>query len=1118
VGAGLKPAHRKVAAEIEMDKKISLADEAEREIARNDLDRSLAVEAGAGTGKTTLLVDRILSLLRERRAALDEIVALTFTEKAAGELKVRLREAIEKALLLSPPEEAESLGQALGELERAPISTIHSFCSGLLRERPVEASLDPNFEPLDEMGMDLLFQEIWDQWLGKEMEKKPAVLRRALALGMEMDPLSRLVRQIYENRDLLPEGPLPQPSYSPERFMEILEEEVQRAWDLAQSDCRKKEDLGYQAILSLRAKVKELKEASPERQEVILFRDLQIKAQGNKSNWKRAASCDAQKEILKKLARELETLKDTLRAQVMAGLVGWVQGFVAAMEGEKARRGILDFQDLLILSRNLLRDNKEVREYFQKIFRYILVDEFQDTDPLQVEVVFFLAEKGAQANRWEEVDLQPGKLFLVGDPKQSIYRFRRADIETYEKARERLISKGSGVNIVQNFRTVPSILSWVNRVFSGLIQPSEGGTFQPAYVPLVPHPERKEVIEDRPAVLFLAPPPDFDIQEASAAKVREDEAQSVAALIEEMTAGGPEKRWMLHDKKEGRPRPVSYRDMAILFPALTGIDAYEEALKERGIPYRLEGGKEFYMRQEVRSLLCCLKAIDDPADPISLVAALRSPFFGFSDEEIFLFTASGNRLSYLQPPAAEAEGFSEALSLLKDLHGGRNSRPISATVSDLLSRTKAMEFSLLRQGGEQMAANLRKVLEQARAFEGESQATFRRFVEWLGTREEEGAREGESPWSEEGEENVKLMTIHKAKGLEFPVVFLANLASERRRRQDFIPLRLQGTFEMRIGNFQTAGYASALEQEKAKMEAEDRRLFYVAATRARDYLVLPLFWGKRGRGFFSLLEEKLPSLESMEPWSVIDGQLITGRGCFRLQPAEKPPLRLDPEESGKEEGTAWERRLRWKESLNAVKEKAAVGLPLLAPSSALPSTLDLPPGRLDEWTEPSPSRGEGEEGGIDFGLAFHGVMERLDLSGGNNLEGLCRIETLEYSIPGSAEKLEAMVRRCLDHPLMERVRKAKRLFREVPFSVSLEGKLVEGKIDLLFEEEGGWVIVDYKTDDVSGEALDQRFQSYRDQGLWYARAVREAAGCEVKEVAFFFVRSGEIRSIRPKEI
>ena len=1113
----MKPDRTEFGLEIGMNTKISLADEAAREIARNDLDRSLAVEAGAGTGKTTLLVERILSLVRNRRAPLEQIVAITFTEKAAGELKVRLREAIEKALPLSPPAEAESLSQALGELERAPISTIHSFCSSLLRERPVEASLDPNFEPLDEMGLDLLFQETWEQWLGKEMEKKPAVLRRAMALGMEVDHLARLVRQIYENRDLLPEGPLSQPSYSLESFIEILEREVERGWDLAQSDCRKEEDLGYRGILGLRGKVKELKDASPDRQEVILFRDLELKAQGNKSNWKPPASCEAQKQILNNLAEELEALRDALRAQVMAGLIGWVKGFVGAMQEEKARRGVLDFQDLLILSRNLLRDNKEVRAYFQKNFRYILVDEFQDTDPLQVEVVFFLAEKGAKANRWEEVDLQPGKLFLVGDPKQSIYRFRRADIETYEKARERVISKGAGVNIVQNFRTVPSILSWVNRIFSGLIQPSKEVNYQPSYVPLVPHPERKEITKAQPGVLLLAPPPDFDPLGASAAKVREDEAQSIAALIEEMAAGGPEERWMIFDKKEGAPRPVSYRDMALLLPALTGIDAYEEALKGRGIPYRLEGGKEFYMRQEVRSLLCCLKALDDPADRISLVAALRSPFFGFSDEEIFLFSASGNRLSYLHPPEEEAGEFSTAMSLLRELHGGRNSRAISTTVSDLLSRTKALEFSLLRQGGDQMAANLRKVLEQARAFEGETQANFRRFVEWLGNREEEGVREGESPWAEEGEENVKLMTIHKAKGLEFPVVFLANLASEGRRRQEFIPLRLQGTFEMRIGNFQTNGYSSALEQEKAKMEAEDRRLFYVAATRARDFLVLPLFWGRRGRGFFSLLEENLPAFESMEPWSVIDGQLIAGRGCFNLRPAEKPPLRLDLGESEKEERTPWERRLQWKESLDTVKEKASVGLPLLAPSSAAPSPLDLPSHRMDDWIEPGASRGKGEEGGTFFGLAFHGVMELLDLSRADNLKELCRTQTFEYSIPGLGEELEAMVRRCLGHPLMERVKKAKRLFREVPFSVSLDGSLVEGKIDLVFNEGSGWVIVDYKTDEVFGEALEQRFQSYREQGLWYARAVREAAGCEVKEVAFFFVRSGEVRSVKPIE-
>ncbi|MBP1719329.1 MAG: UvrD/REP helicase, partial [Deltaproteobacteria bacterium] len=740
-------------------KDLSLVDRADREAARFDLERSLAVEAGAGTGKTTLLVDRIISLIRSRRATLEQIIAITFTEKAAGELKVRLREEIEKAIPRSRDAEGEALRQALGDLERAPISTIHSFCASLLRERPVEAKIDPNFEPLDEMGLDMLFQETWESWLGRELEKKQTPLRRALTLGMRLDLLAGLVRQLYENRDLVPVDSFPRPAYSIEGFIRRLREGLKKALVLA-ADCRKEEDKGFQNIQSLREKMVEMEAASPERKESLTLRGLVLKAAGNKQNWKPPASCQEQKEIFRELGEELDQLRKSIFADTMAGLVDWLRGFLQAMEAEKGKRGVLDFQDLLILARNLLRENPEVRQYFQERFSYILVDEFQDTDPLQVEVVFFLAENGARAQRWEDVEISPGKLFLVGDPKQSIYRFRRADIETYERAKERLIRKGGNLTISQNFRTVPSILSWVNRVFEPLIQPSDKGHFQPAYVPLQAHEERKEILPDQPGLVLLTPPPDYDQGEALAPQVREEEARSLAALISEM-AEGSRMEWMIFDKKEGANRPVRFRDMAILFPALSGIDVFEDALKAKGIPFRLEGGKEFYFRQEVRSFLSCLKALDDPADGISLVAALRSPFFGFSDEEIFLFASSGNSLNYLREPQ-EGE-VREAFGILRELHEKRNAVSISSTVANLLSRTKALEFSLLRDGGEQVAANLRKILDQARAFESEKQATFRRFLEWLGSREEEGLREGESPWAEEGEENVKMLTVHKAK-------------------------------------------------------------------------------------------------------------------------------------------------------------------------------------------------------------------------------------------------------------------------------------------------------------------------------------------------------------------
>jgi len=1081
-------------------------DQADRERAAGDLSHSLSVEAGAGTGKTTLLVERLLSLVRSGQAPLDQIAAITFTEKAAGELKIRLREALEKAALTSKGRELHLLSRALSDLERAPISTIHSFCAGLLRERPIEAAIDPNFESLDEMGLDLLFQEAWDQWLRQEIEKKSPPLRRALALGLSLDTLSSLVRQLYDNRDLVASSPYPQPLYELDSFYQELRSGIEKAWQLSEKCLRPEEDAGFQSLQALKEKIMNADPGSPERQEIFLVRELAIKSQGNKRNWKPPAACDEQKQILKRLSEEHEVLKEAIRASVMAGVVDWVKGFLRFIQEEKNRLGVLDFQDLLLFSRDLLRKNKEVRRYFQERIRYLLVDEFQDTDPLQAEVIFFLAEEGARAEKWEDVVVSLGKLFLVGDPKQSIYRFRRADIEIYARAKEKLNAGKEGLKAVQNFRTVPSIISWVNRVFSDLIRPSSEGSYQPAYIPLAPHSSRCETLP-KPGVVLLAPPPEFNRGESSAQDAREVEARSIAALISEMVSGGSTDGWQIADPKDKGPRPVRYRDIALLFPALTGIEVYEEALKAKRVPYRLEGGKEFFLRQEVRSLLCCLKALDDPADEISLVSALRSFLFGYSDEEIFLFASSGQPLNYLQEIKEEESGFAQAFSFLRRLHDRRNSRPISSTISELLSHSKAIEFSLLRRGGEQTAANLRKILDQARAFEKERNATYRSFVEWLYLREEEGVREGEAPWSEESEENVHLLTIHKAKGLEFPVVILANLAGQRNRSEDFIPLRLKGSFEISAGPFKSQGFDAAREQEKARREAEERRLFYVGATRARDHLVIPLFPSRRSGGYLNFLDGKIPSPEMLKPGAVVDGQYIAGGGTLDLSPGDQPPLRPEIEEDTGKDQMPLKLRKEWKDGLEAAIKHASQGLPLITPSGAA-SPADFYGQDFSESPGISTSAG-----GTAFGLAFHGVLEHLDLKNGRNLKSLCRINARENGIPERAEEIAMLCQSLLAHPFLDRIRKAKRLLREVPFSVSCQEKIVEGKIDLLFEERDGWVIVDYKTDAVSGETLEARFQNYREQGKWYAQAVEKASAFAVKEVSFFFVRAGEIRAL-----
>ena len=249
----------------------------------------------------------------------------------------------------------------------------------------------------------------------------------------------------------------------------------------------------------------------------------------------------------------------------------------------------------------------------------------------------------------------------------------------------------------------------------------------------------------------------------------------------------------------------------------------------------------------------------------------------------------------------------------------------------------------------------------------------------------------------------------------------------------------------------------------------------------------------------------------MRAWSAVNGQLIAGAGSLNLECGDKPPLRLSPASSADEDQTPLDRRKNWKETLDSVKERASRGLSVLAPSSAdladfrgqffegLPESRE--PGRSVDWT------------GAALGLAFHSVMERLDLKSGRNLEELCREKTMDTPVAGVAQRLAELCRGCIGHPVMERARSSNRLFREVPFSVAMDDKIIEGKIDLLFREQGGWVIVDYKTDDVSGEALERRFQSYREQGAWYARAVRHLAGGPVNEVIFFFIRSGEVRTI-----
>ena len=756
------------------------------------------------------------------------------------------------------------------------------------------------------------------------------------------------------------------------------------------------------------------------------------------------------------------------------GLSGWFDEFVLSVKRRKMAEGLLDFDDLLIRTRELLRDETLLGALRER-YRFILVDEFQDTDPLQSEIVFLLAGDGA------------GRLFVVGDPKQSIYRFRRADVEIYEEVKENLASSGAVINISQNFRSVLPLVDWVNDTFAHIIKPPEEGMFQPRYEPIT---AAREGVG--PSVI------DLDLEllggEWNVADIRRVEAEAIGRLIHDLLESGR----IVRDQATKELVPLSYRHIAVIYPGTTGIDFYEESLRLEGIPYIIEGGKLYYTRQEVRDLTSALWAVENPYDPVAMVAILRSPLFGFSDEELFLFRESGGSFDYLEPGVRETEQYSDLLAafrLLKNLHENRNSMGPAAVLGTLLSETNFLEFCLLRPNGEQRVQNVRKIMQNARGF-AQRNISFRSFARWLKERESLDTAEAESPIVEEDEDAVRLLTIHKAKGLQFPVVVLANLAQQRSRKTSFV-IESGGTFQFKMGDdLCTSRFQDVVESESLRAEAESARLLYVAATRAGDLLVVPRMPEKKSRSkkppkkhsYFHLLEAGLE-----ESGKLVEHRLLSG-----LPPltGSRRPFRRKPKTGGARE------REHWMKKREVMVRRASRTMTVVTPSGEAEHEAIGPAGGVRET---------GEEG-RRFGLAFHYLMEMIDPSAEGVPDSLARAAAERFRLQDT-KNLRSIAECTLRSVLLGEVRVSDRMHREVPFAFQYDDFFIEGRIDLIYRINGAWRIVDYKTDDLEPGEINARFDEYRNPGILYAFALSRLVGEPVESVLFYFVRNGEVRKI-----
>src|SRR5882757_9463738 len=474
-----------------------ISDQAVRDRIRDDLDVTLVIEAAAGTGKTTALVNRIVSVIGSGRGELSRIVAVTFTEKAAGELKLRLRGEIERARHAPEltPEVSARLDEALRQLEEARIGTIHSFCADLLRERPVEAEVDPRFEVAPEEIAGEMFDAAFDRWFEKVLENPGEGMRRLLRrrdLSARSGPRAiarRAALELLNWRDF--DTPWRHSPFARDAEIDAIVAEVIQLGELA--DGAEPDDWLGKGLDAIARPVREATrlEAVRGRDHDALEAVLVSLSSGRRWDWKGYGGdfgTEPRAQVFRRRAELHERLKK-FRNDAGANLAPLLREelwpLVDIYEDLKRRAGRLDFLDLLLVARNLVRDNAGVRAELQDRFTHIFVDEFQDTDPLQAEILLLLSSASPAESDWQKIRPRPGKLFIVGDPKQSIYRFRRADVALYQDVKRRLLECGAELeHLTVSFRATPELQRAVNAAFAPLM-PSESPT-QPAYSPLMP--------------------------------------------------------------------------------------------------------------------------------------------------------------------------------------------------------------------------------------------------------------------------------------------------------------------------------------------------------------------------------------------------------------------------------------------------------------------------------------------------------------------------------------------------------------------------------------------------------------------------------------------------------
>jgi ATP-dependent exoDNAse (exonuclease V) beta subunit len=1083
-------------------------DQQARDRARTDLASNLFVEAGAGSGKTKVLVDRVLALVTSGEAELAHVAAITFTEKAAAELRDRITRELERYVAERPgTTEAERCQLALDQADGAAIGTLHSFAQRILGEHPIEAGLPPRVEVLDEVSSDVAFDRRWSAFQD-ELFADPNMQRTLVlffAAGVQPEALRYLARVFEDNWDLVGERALDlEAAPEPPPVHEFLETLRPTLTALLAEPCSDPEDRLWQRVQEVAEHWRRLESISDEAELLgALGPDAQPRLPSFKvGNYGRRASwgdVDAVRAKLALLGEAVALARKEVVTACARRVASAVSRFTLAAAEERRAAGQLQFHDLLVLARSLLRHPEHgpaVRASLHERYQRLLLDEFQDTDPIQVElaVLSTAARPTAEATgrlAWWEVEVAPGRLFVVGDPKQSIYRFRRADIKTFLDAAAHFGGAGGRVELTTNFRSARTIIEWANRTFGSLISARPGS--KPDYGPLGPvRPAPKA----GPGVSVLGREPHPKGLTADA--VRATEAADVAAAVANMVHEG----WAVDDGVGGW-RPMRLGDVAVLVPARTSLPFLEDALDDAGIAFRAEASSLVYSSRAVRDLLMVLRAVDDPTNYLHIVSALRTPLLACGDDDLFRFhNERKGHWSYLadQPSTVPADDpVLQGLGYLRCLYERRSWLAPSELLGRIAADRRAFELGLVEGRPRDVWRRLRFVIDQARASSEATGGNLRQYLAWAGRQSAEGARAAEVVLPESDDDAVRVMTVHAAKGLEFPVVVLSGMSTAPRTQRDpvevaFLP---NGEVGYRFSGDLTTQEYEAWKPLDDQMSLDERvRLLYVACTRARDHLVVSLHRRTRAAGAD---RAKFTNAELLvDAMGELLGELPDAVGLGgQVSPAVVGPVAPPPPFD------------QWLCERTAAIARASQPSTVAASALSDEGSFDVEGAPGAELQERPGGLGsapwlEGRYGSA-VGRAVHAVLQMVDLCSGEGLDAAVAAQCEAEAVPEHAEDVRKLAKMALGSPVVQEAAR-RRYWRELYMCAPVGGRLLEGYVDLLYSTPDGFVVVDYKTAGTSEAAeLDRRTEYYRNQGASYSALGAAPTGEHVERVTFLFL-------------